>query len=750
MKRFDQVILYSLAFMMAISGLSRLYEIAETKLKLLEKTPIFFDAEVDQFATGISVALALFLVYLAMQLLQQKIIARRLSIVVLLILAGLHYSHYGQSVSLYISFATVVGLLLSRRLFYVRNDGPSLRRGLLVSAVAGVIAFIYGTIGFFLLGTKDFGQSFSLFEAASSTLTHLISANGAALQPLSQQANWFLSSIDIAGYSVLIISIFSLFRPIKYYLSDHSSERQKAKNIIDLYSNSPDDYFKIWPEDKQYFFGSTGKTVIAYRLQGNVAVVLGGVSGDKANYASAFVEFLKHCKTNGWICSVINAAKDEIFLSNSKEFSRISIGSEAIVDSEAFSMKTIHNKHFRYIFNKARQNKLEFKILEPERVASWLDNLENISNLWILHGKRREYGFAMGYFDRQYLSNCRIGIVLKNSKIIGYANLIPTKTKQMASIDHMRYDPDAPPETMVFLLAELIKQTGAENIKYFNLGLVPLSSTGETGGSSEKQLKVLIRSASKWYYSSAGLEQFKNKFKPDWHPRYLYYTGSFIASGAKIIAAINGVMKIHTKRRSYRYLIVLSIMAALGNSSFLLAPILGVEIGRLQFISDLAIKGASYSSTFIITETVGGISLIPICLYLYHNRQDYKKASNWLLAYLFIFGLFAALAAFTPLVPGNRDALNSILHEVYSFLSVTGLVFAALLTIKNKNIYNNYVTGSAVLFLASLVAWLLARNLEYGIYVQAINTILASIWLFSTCLEVIGSDGLKNLANTLK
>jgi lysylphosphatidylglycerol synthetase-like protein (DUF2156 family) len=68
------------------------------------------------------------------------------------------------------------------------------------------------------------------------------------------------------------------------------------------------------------------------------------------------------------------------------------------------------------------------------------------------------------------------------------------------------------------------------------------------------------------FYSFRGVEQFKGKFQPLWHPRYLYYSGNITSLG-KTVQDIEQASRLSSslsnKRKTIGGIIIFLIIAAL-------------------------------------------------------------------------------------------------------------------------------------------------------------------------------------------
>ena len=109
-----------------------------------------------------------------------------------------------------------------------------------------------------------------------------------------------------------------------------------------------------------------------------------------------------------------------------------------------------------------------------------------------------------------------------NGAPIAFANVLGTARNELASIDLMRHATDAPNGVMEFLFTALIMQLKADGVARFSLGMAPLSGLeARRGASLWTQFGAQIYRHGGHFYNFEGLRRFKEKFDPDWRPRYL-------------------------------------------------------------------------------------------------------------------------------------------------------------------------------------------------------------------------------------
>ncbi|HET7827885.1 MAG TPA: hypothetical protein VFK97_03390, partial [Candidatus Saccharimonadales bacterium] len=97
-------------------------------------------------------------------------------------------------------------------------------------------------------------------------------------------------SVFIAASSLAILWV--LFRP--YKIGRGHRDPARIETALKRYSRSSEDFFKLWPADKQYFWGDQGEGFIAYKIAGTVAFGLADPVGPRP--AKLVEEFNTWCR----------------------------------------------------------------------------------------------------------------------------------------------------------------------------------------------------------------------------------------------------------------------------------------------------------------------------------------------------------------------------------------------------------------------------------------------------------------------
>ena len=411
-----------------------------------------------------------------------------------------------------------------RHHFHAQSDTPSIRQGLEVLAGALVFTLAYGVSGLFLLD-RHYSVSFGLWSALRQTTIMFTQFYNPGLVPTTHFGRFFADSIYIVGIVNLSYAGLMLLRPVFIRKPASNNERMRAKEIVEKYGHSSLGRFLLL-DDKYYFFTPTG-SVIAYAQVGRAAVTLGDPIGPPDDLLPAIKDFKLLCQRNDWLPIFYQTLPETLDLYKQAGFEFISIGEEGIVNLETFSLEGKAGKPLRSPFNKLTRDGYRFMLHEPPISDNLLEELHAISDEWLtmMHGSEKK--FSLGWFDNDYIRNSPIGAVhTPEGWISAFANLVPEYQLNEITIDLMRHRPETEPGTMDFLFVSLIQWAQKQGYQGFNLGLSSLSGVGQNPDDPliEKTMHFVYEHINQ-FYNFKGLHSYKEKFHPEWSPRYLIYPG---------------------------------------------------------------------------------------------------------------------------------------------------------------------------------------------------------------------------------
>jgi phosphatidylglycerol lysyltransferase len=213
------------------------------------------------------------------------------------------------------------------------------------------------------------------------------------------------------------------------------------------------------------------------------------------------------------------------------------LGEEARVPLERFGLEGGERRGLRQAVGRAEREGLRFEVVPREGVEPLLPELRAVSEAWLGGKTTREKGFSLGFFSERYLKEGPIALARRDGRIAAFANLWAPEVRDELSLDLMRHLPDAPPGNMEFLFAKAMAWGREQGYAWFNLGMAPFS------GLSERALAPLwgrlgakLFRHGEHFYNFRGVRQYKEKFHPEWTPRYLAAPGR--TSLPRVLAAV--------------------------------------------------------------------------------------------------------------------------------------------------------------------------------------------------------------------
>jgi phosphatidylglycerol lysyltransferase len=216
---------------------------------------------------------------------------------------------------------------------------------------------------------------------------------------------------------------------------------------------------------------------------------------------------------------------DWIPLLHDRGYHFFKLGEEAHVHLDRLTLEGHAGKLTRQILRRAERDGITFRIMQPPEIAQRLGELADISSEWLRAKEVTERQFSIGYFDDNYLRRfpCAVIEARDGGRLLAFANLLHGPRHEELSVDLMRYRTDGP-SVMDFLLLSTMLYGKSEGYRTFNLGMAPLASVGEHRGAriGERLAGLLFRRGDHWY-NFQGVRFYKQKFDPEWVPRYMAY-----------------------------------------------------------------------------------------------------------------------------------------------------------------------------------------------------------------------------------
>ena len=320
---------------------------------------------------------------------------------------------------------------------------------------------------------------------------------------------------------LLMVAFTWLLRtsPPNIHLPD-AAELDQAASILKN-SSQPDGGLAL-SGDKALLFHPDQSAFLMYARRGRSLVALYDPIGPAQQRAELIWQFRDLCDLHHARPVFYQVRSENLPFYMDIGLTAIKLGEEARVGLRSFDLQSQAKgmKDLRYSLNRGKRDGLSLEIHEPGQVP--MSELKAVSDAWLAGKQVREKGFSLGRFSADYLQHFRIALIRYQGRPVAFANLLETNSHELASLDLMRVEPQAPKLTMEFLMLSLLLHYQAQGYAQFSLGMVPLAGLQPRRGAPLTQrLGALMFRRGGQFYNFQGLRQFKDKFQPSWEPRYL-------------------------------------------------------------------------------------------------------------------------------------------------------------------------------------------------------------------------------------
>ncbi len=338
-------------------------------------------------------------------------------------------------------------------------------------------------------------------------------------------ASRFLRATTGAVALVLFFAVDRLLRPSPPEPAfPEAAELEMARTVIE--SSGKTSAYLALLGDKEILFSRSGKSFIMFGVDGRSWVALGDPVGIREESTELVWQFREMSdRHNGWAV-FYEVGKENLHLYIDLGLTAVKIGEEAIVSLGAFSLEGRAHKGFRNVLNHVEKEGCSFEIIPVEMVLHYMQELKLVSDAWLEQRNTREKRFSLGFFSEEYLKYFPVAVVRKKGKIVAFANIWRGKEKEELSVDLMRYLPDAPHGIMDYLFINLMLFGKEDGYRRFNLGMAPFSGFEHRAlAPLWNRLGAFIYRHGEHFYNFQGLRRYKEKFDPEWDPRYIAAPG---------------------------------------------------------------------------------------------------------------------------------------------------------------------------------------------------------------------------------
>lgn len=273
---------------------------------------------------------------------------------------------------------------------------------------------------------------------------------------------------------------------------------------------------------------------IAFARAGRMAVMLGDPDGKPSAGRAVTDAWVEHARRLDWLPVVYQASRKFAANLESQGWYTCRIGAEAVVDPVAFDLRTPRLANVRHTVERSRKSGISLRSSGSDGGL----NPATIDGLTALDAEWRSraglgLGFTVGRFDAAGLGGA-LTVVAIDPAMSAQAFIVlrPTGADGGWMLDIMRRRRTSPPGTVEACLVEAIRVLADRGVTRLSLGLAPLAGLDPRHGTLPERGLAVVAKLFRPAYDVKGLAFFKDKFAPEWEPRYLVVRHPWVLGGA--------------------------------------------------------------------------------------------------------------------------------------------------------------------------------------------------------------------------
>jgi phosphatidylglycerol lysyltransferase len=298
--------------------------------------------------------------------------------------------------------------------------------------------------------------------------------------------------------------------------------------------------------DKSFLLNPENNAFIMYGIESRSWIAMGDPVGPQNEWTELIWTFRELSDRYGGRTVFYQVGHENLHYYLDLGLNILKLGEEARVPLATFSLEGSARKGLRYTQRKLEKEGFQFEMLSPQAVSNRLPELKEISDAWIAGKNTREKGFSLGFFNPDYLKHFPVAVVVNGGQTVAFANIWPGAEKNELSVDLMRFGPDAPHSVMEYLFIQIMLWGKQQGYNWFNLGIAPLAGLEDRAlAPLWDRLGAFVFHHGENFYNFQGLRQYKEKFIPEWRPKYLASPGGLALTQilANLATLISGGVK---------------------------------------------------------------------------------------------------------------------------------------------------------------------------------------------------------------
>ncbi|MFF9847515.1 phosphatidylglycerol lysyltransferase domain-containing protein [Streptomyces litmocidini] len=438
--------------------------------------------------------------------------------------------HAQNWISLVLTAAFVLALLLGRKEFYAKGDrsNPKLAAGVAVGGllVTSLLAAFLVTVTNEPTGPSTFVDRWTYGLLRLVTLASDSSEFDGIHTP-----GWVDVTINIMSTLLLFAVLFAAFRSRRAVDPLTEEDEERLRLLLDKQGERDSLGYFALRREKSVVWSPSEKAAIAYRVVGGVSLASGDPIGDPEAWPGAIEPWLAEAREHGWIPAVMGASEEAGVIYARHGLDALELGDEAIVETDEFTLDGRAMRTVRQAFNRVKRAGYEVRIRRHEDIpAEEMAELLRKADDWRDGATERGFSMALGRLGDPRDGRCvMLECTDETGELRALLSFVPWGPKGL-SLDLMRRDRDSENGLMEFMVIELLQRSKEIGITQVSLNFAMFRSVFERGsklgaGPVLRMWRSLLSFFSRWWQIES-LYRANAKYRPIWEPRFMLFEKS--------------------------------------------------------------------------------------------------------------------------------------------------------------------------------------------------------------------------------
>ncbi|WP_432181191.1 phosphatidylglycerol lysyltransferase domain-containing protein [Streptomyces sp. NBC_00063] len=440
---------------------------------------------------------------------------------------------YAQNwISLVLTAAFVVALLLGRREFYAKGDRSNAKLAAAVGIGGLLVTSLFATFLVTVTNQAHDGHHSTFLERWRYGTLRLISvATDESRYPGITSPNGVNVAINILSTLLLLAVAYAAFRSRRAVDPITPDDEARLRALLDKEGDRDSLGYFALRREKSVVWSPTGKAAVAYRVVGGVSLASGDPIGDPEAWPGAIEPWLMEAREHGWSPAVMGASEEAGTIYARHGLDALELGDEAIVEIPEFTLEGRAMRTVRQAYNRVKRAGHEVRIRRHEDIpAEEMTYLLQRADDWRDGATERGFSMALGRLGDPADGRC---VMLECSdgkgELKAVLSFVPWGPEGL-SLDLMRRDRDSENGLMEFMVIELLQRAAEIGITQVSLNFAMFRSVFERGsrlgaGPVLRLWRSLLSFFSRWWQIES-LYRANAKYRPIWEPRFLLFEKS--------------------------------------------------------------------------------------------------------------------------------------------------------------------------------------------------------------------------------